>query len=416
MKRCPVSGKSIVLPAAKRLSADTETPRAFSNPKRDAERPSEAMDGSRRRRGADSLQTGFGKRYILRSVLGQGGMGVVYEATDENLARHVAVKILTHENATRGVAVQRFQQEAKAAGRIVHPNICRVFDCGTLDDGRPYLVMERLQGRTFHDYLARERVLDAHFVVTTMIGVLNGLAAAHERGVLHRDIKPDNIFLAKHGTEVVPKILDFGVSKFMQAATTVADDDEYSLTRTGMVMGTPEYLSPEQASGDRKMDGRVDTYACGVVMYQALVGERPFKGKDSRSLLLSIVKGEHRKLGDVRPDLPYQLIRIVQKAMARQKADRFPTAEAFSQALTAILPLVPAARREPRRPEERSRSKMPAAADSRVKTGASDSVRKKKTGATAATSAESAAGPGRSGSAAENRETAQDEPPTRVRR
>jgi len=147
--------------------------------------------------------------------------------------------------------------------------------------------------------------------------------------------------------------------------------DEHSLTRTGMVMGTPEYLSPEQASGDRKMDGRVDTYAVGIVMYQALVGERPFKGKDSRSLLLSIVKGDHRRLGDMRPDLPSPLVRIVQKAMARSKGDRFPTAEAFAQALSTVLPLLPVPRR--------SRGKVVAA-----EPAAPTSTRKGRTGETRA--------------------------------
>lgn len=354
VKRCPVLGKSLALPAAKKAGPE---PAAFASPKRDAERPSEVLEGQgpgRKRRDAGALKTGLGKRYVLKAVLGQGGMGVVYDAVDENLDRGVAVKILAQEHAARSVAVTRFKQEAQAAGQIVHPNICRVFDCGTLDDGRPYLVMERLVGRTLHDYMVRERVLEPRFITQAMIGVLSGLAAAHERGVLHRDIKPDNIFLAKQGGDTIPKILDFGVSKIVSAASL--DEDEHSLTRTGMVMGTPEYLSPEQASGERKMDGRVDTYAVGIVMYQALVGERPFKGKDPRALLLAIVKGEHRKLSELRPDLPMGLLRVVQKAMARSKTDRFQSAESFAQALAVVLPSLPIDTHR-----GRSRTRMPIA-------------------------------------------------------
>lgn len=206
-------------------------------------------------------------RYEIREVLGQGGMGTVYEGTHVGLGRPVAIKVLSPSQTRKRVAVKRFQQEARAAGAIGHPNICEIYDLGQLDDGRPYLVMERLVGRTFAERILRERGLPYDDVLSITAQVLSGLVAAHDKGIVHRDIKPENVFLAERiGAPPIVKILDFGVSKIL-ASESEGGDEQLSLTRTGMVMGTPYYMSPEQARGERNLDGRVDVYACGVMMY-----------------------------------------------------------------------------------------------------------------------------------------------------
>ena len=206
-------------------------------------------------------------------------MGTVYEAEHLGLGRAVAVKVLNPSQAKKRVAVKRFQQEARAAGAIGHPNICEVYDLGLLDDGSPYLVMEKLIGTTLADRISREGGLPFDEIADVMIQVLSGLIAAHDKGIVHRDIKPENIFLARRvGCPPIVKILDFGVSKMMPQFQ--GGDEQLDLTRTGMVMGTPYYMSPEQARGERNLDGRVDVYACGVMMYEAIVGKRPFLGAE----------------------------------------------------------------------------------------------------------------------------------------
>ena len=213
-------------------------------------------------------------------------MGAVFEAENTALGRSVAVKVLHPAQARKKVAVKRFHQEARSAGAIGHPNICEVYDLGTLDDGSPYLVMERLVGETLADRIQSEGGLPFDDVIEVVTQVLSGLVAAHEKGIVHRDIKPENIFLTKRvGCPPLAKLLDFGVSKMISPIHNEKDED-LDLTRTGMVMGTPFYMSPEQARGDRNLDARVDLYACGVILYEALTGRRPFTAANYNALLL----------------------------------------------------------------------------------------------------------------------------------
>lgn len=272
----------------------------------------------------------LGGRYRLRAILGEGGMGTVFEAEHLTLGRVVAVKVLHPTQARKSVAVQRFQKEARSAGTIGHPNICEVYDLGELEDGSPFLVMERLIGETLADRIAREGALGVADVVDVMLQVLSGLHAAHEKGILHRDIKPENIFLnARVGLGPLAKILDFGVAK--QIGPPVPGAVE--LTMTGMVMGTPFYLSPEQARGERDLDQRTDLYAAGVVLYEALTGRRPFSSNNYHALLRSILFGECVPLRDARPDLPADFEHVVAQAMARERAERFLTAIDMQNAL-----------------------------------------------------------------------------------
>jgi eukaryotic-like serine/threonine-protein kinase len=283
----------------------------------------------------------IGEKYVVRSVLGEGGMGTVYEAEHLAIGRLVAVKVLHPAQARKRVAVRRFHQEARAAGAIGHPNICEVYDLGTLDDGSPYLVMEKLVGETLADRIGSEGGLPFDEVIDILTQVLSGLVAAHEKGIVHRDIKPENIFLTRRvGCPPVAKILDFGVSKMVGPALSVPlnenGEEEMDLTRPGMVMGTPFYMSPEQARGDRNLDARVDLYACGIILYEALTGRRPFLANNYNQLLMLILSASPKPVREIRPGLPIQFDRVVDKAMSRKREDRYQSAAEFQLDLQAL--------------------------------------------------------------------------------
>ena len=278
----------------------------------------------------------IGGKYVVRSVLGEGGMGTVFEAEHLTIGRAVAVKVLHPSQARKKDAVRRFHQEARAAGGIGHPNICEVYDLGTLDDGSPYLVMEKLVGETLADRIGAEGGLPFEDVIDTLVQVLSGLVAAHEKGIVHRDIKPENVFLTRRvGCPPVCKLLDFGVSK-MIAPLIGGKDEDLDLTRTGMVMGTPYYMSPEQARGDRNLDARVDLYACGVILYEALTGRRPFVAANYNALLLQILGGSPKPARTFRPALPVGFDAVLDKALARNRDDRYRTANDLQRDLQAL--------------------------------------------------------------------------------
>jgi hypothetical protein len=345
---CPTTGLrvNVELPSRSRM---TEHPPPERNPEplgfeSGAEPPrpkkrapvSESMPGAGPTKAQRELiGATLGERYRVTGILGEGGMGTVYDAEHLGLGRGVAIKVLNPAQAKKRVAVKRFQQEARAAGAIGHPNICEVYDLGQLEDGSPFLVMEKLVGQTLADRINREGGLPFDDVADVMIQVLSGLIAAHDKGIVHRDIKPENIFLARRvGCPPIAKILDFGVSKMMPAYAT--GDDNLDLTRTGMVMGTPYYMSPEQARGQRDLDGRVDVYACGVMMYEAVAGKRPFLAPNYNALLLAIINTSPRPLVDVRTATPPDLDAVVRRAMARQRDDRYVSAMQMMRDLQAL--------------------------------------------------------------------------------
>jgi serine/threonine protein kinase len=285
----------------------------------------------------DLIGKTIGHKYLVRSVLGEGGMGSVFEAENIVLGRSVAVKVLHPAQARKKTAVKRFHQEARAAGAIGHPNICEVYDLGTLDDGSPYLVMERLVGETLADRIASEGGLAFEDVIDVLTQVLSGLVAAHEKGIVHRDIKPENVFLTRRvGCPPLAKLLDFGVSKMITPIFGNEKDEDLDLTRTGMVMGTPFYMSPEQARGDRNLDARVDLYACGIMMYEAITGKRPFTAANYNALLLQILTTKPRPARELRPAMPLGFDEVLDKALARSREERFQTAAAFQRELQAL--------------------------------------------------------------------------------
>jgi serine/threonine protein kinase len=323
---CPETGKAISTRASK--------PPTAKDPARESAPPS-----SRRAVAGHLLGKTIGGRYRVRGVLGEGGMGTVFEAEHIALGRSVAVKVLHATQAAKKDSIRRFQQEARAAGAIGHPNICGVIDLGTLDDGSPYIVMERLLGETLADRVASEAGLPFEDVIDILVQVLSGLVAAHEQQIVHRDIKPENIFLTTRvGCPPLVKILDFGVSKMTGPSAGGIRPEDLALTRTGMVMGTPYYMAPEQARGERDLDARVDLYACGVILYEALTGRRPFTALNYNALLLQILSTTPRPASERRPALPPAFDEVIAKAMARRREDRYATASDFQRDLLALRP------------------------------------------------------------------------------
>ncbi len=273
------------------------------------------------------------EKYQVRSVIGSGGMGTVFEAKHIAIGRLVAIKLLHPSQVDNVTAVKRFHQEAWAAGSIGHPSLCEVYDVGVLPDGAPFIVMERLFGDTVCARLEQTSCLPIVDAVTIMMHVLSGLDAVHARGIIHRDIKPENVFLViRKNLPTTVKLLDFGVSKVTADAANEWEEKS-ALTRTGVVMGTPYYVSPEQARALRDIDARTDIYSCGVVLYEALSGELPFDAPHFNALLLRVLEGNPRPLRSLRPEVPEELEAVIAKAMSVDRDQRYPTARDMHHAL-----------------------------------------------------------------------------------
>ena len=224
----------------------------------------------------------MGGRYRLEKPIGEGGMGMGgWLAEHTRLGKRVAVKVL-RADAMGGESKARFEREAKIAGSLGHPGIVKVYDLGHADDGSPYIVMEHLNGEPLSARLQTEGQLPITEAIAVTRQVLEALGAAHKKGIVHRDLKPDNIFLTRRRDgSVQAKLLDFGISKSL-------DQKALGLTRTGTVLGTPYYLSPEQARGASDIDLRVDIWGAGVVLYESVTGELPFLADNYNALLVQI--------------------------------------------------------------------------------------------------------------------------------
>lgn len=268
-------------------------------------------------------------KYEIVKLIGEGGMGSVFMASHKLTGKQVALKWMLPELAKNDDAVQRFMREAQAAGRISHPNVVDIYDVGQHESSY-FLVMEYLVGETLTAALERQ-TLAASEVVDIIVPCLRGVAAAHKNGVVHRDIKPDNIFLchSEEGAYLYPKVLDFGISKLSGSDSQLNP----RLTRTGAVMGTPYYMSPEQVRGSHEVDGRCDVYAFGVILYEALTGQVPFDADTYSALVLEIATGTPRDPRELKPELPDLLAEAVLKAMAREPGDRFEDIRSFAEAL-----------------------------------------------------------------------------------
>ncbi|HSO31933.1 MAG TPA: serine/threonine-protein kinase [Labilithrix sp.] len=271
-------------------------------------------------------------RYQLLGEVARGGCGAVFEGRDLHLDRLVAIKILQAGGFDRAAAA-RFAREARVAAAIHHPNVCTVSDSGLLDNGSPFLVMERLYGETLRAYGARVGRIDAEEAIELAVQMLSGLEAAHALGIVHRDMKPENVFVLRPpGGLPLVKLLDFGMCR-RRAVEISLDADDRSLTRAGTVVGTPEYMAPEQASGRRSFDQRIDLYAVGVMLYEMLTGTRAFTGPDPRSVLVSVLARQLPSVRTIRPELPVAVDRIVARAVERDPRARYASTGEFQNDL-----------------------------------------------------------------------------------
>ncbi|HYP77293.1 MAG TPA: serine/threonine-protein kinase [Polyangiaceae bacterium] len=269
-------------------------------------------------------------KYRLDSLLGEGGMGTVWRALNLQLEAPVALKLIRGE-LDRVSLARRLKQEARAAAKLGHPAIVRVFDVGDTELGDPYIVMELLNGRTLGRMLATEQRLSAVHGVQLLLPVADALVAAHAKGIVHRDLKPDNIFLTDEGEQLQPKLLDFGIAKLEGEA-----GPNQQLTQAGAVLGSPEYMSPEQARGLDNIDHRTDIWSFCVVLYETLSGASPFTGTNYNSLIRSIVEDEPESLLTLlAADQP--LWEIIRRGLSKDVAQRFGTMAELGQALAAWL-------------------------------------------------------------------------------
>ncbi len=268
----------------------------------------------------------MGERYALGPALGAGGMGVVYEAEDRALSRPVAVKLLSPRYEMDANAVARLEREALAAARLAHPNIVRVLDL-VRDGAGLFLVMEQLAGEALDARIDRDGPLSVKAAVAVHLQLLDALAAAHEAGILHRDVKPGNVFLTPLADgALLVKLLDFGLAYLVEEAS------QKKLTATGMALGTPAYMAPERIEG-QVADERADLYSVGVCLYECLCGELPFRAESAVALYARLMTEEPRPIRAHRSEVSAALSSVVARALARDPSERFQTARAMADAL-----------------------------------------------------------------------------------
>src|SRR5881398_2167390 len=275
---------------------------------------------------AARLVQALGSAYTVEGDIGRGGMGVVYNARDERLKRRVAVKVLPPELAFREEIRLRFLREAETAARLSHPHIVPIHSVGEGRDGLVYFVMAYVDGESLGAKLKRRGRLPPDESRRIMQETADALGAAHAFGIIHRDVKPDNILLEGSRGRVV--VTDFGIAKALSSTTGGA-----TLTATGVAIGTPHYMSPEQAAGDREIDGRSDIYSLGVVTYQMLAGELPFSAPTVPGILLKQITEQAPNLQDRTPTCPDDLASCVMRSLEKEPEARWPTADALRRAL-----------------------------------------------------------------------------------
>ena len=281
----------------------------------------------------DRLVVAVGTQYLVDAEIGRGGMAVVYRATDLRLNRRVAIKVLPPELAFNADVRERFLREAQTAAQLSHPSIVPIY---TVDEreGIVYFVMALVDGESLAERLVREPRLPISEARRLLAGVADALAYAHSQGVVHRDVKPDNIMLDRATGR--PMVTDFGIARAAQGDTR--------LTVTGVAIGTPAYMSPEQALGERELDGRSDLYSLGVIGYQLLAGETPFKASNTPAMLVKHVSETPRPLAMLRPDAPSGLAHAIARALAKKPEERWPDAAAFREAILDTRDAPPAAK------------------------------------------------------------------------
>ncbi len=275
----------------------------------------------------------IGGRYKVVRRLGEGGMSYVYLARDMEQDVERAVKILTPRLASDPGSANRLRREAMLARRFDHPNVCSILDVGETEAGLNYLVMPYLKGESLNDAETARGQSPLAEGLLLLRQLCAGLQHAHDLGVVHRDLKPENVMLVPDASvpgEVRAVVMDFGLAK-----TLHADPELVRLTQTGIVLGTPEFMSPEQVHG-RHLDGRSDVFALAVLAFELFTGQLPFDGRTSQETMLARLKGKPRSLRSVRPDLPGRLDSILMRALAVEPNDRYPSMSSFGQAFAEV--------------------------------------------------------------------------------
>ena len=268
--------------------------------------------------------------FRLTGLIGRGGMGTVYAGTQLRLNKRVAIKLLSRDLASNEEALIRFRREAEVTSQLGHPHIVQVFDFGTAPSGEPYLVMEYLEGEDLDQRIHRAGRIRLAAVANIVKQIASALTATHARGIVHRDLKPANIFLLEvEGETDFVKVVDFGISKVRAASLRITEESA--------VIGTPNYMSPEQALGQLEIDHKTDQWSLACIAYEMLAGRGPFIGESVHSLLYQVVHEEPPPLGRLVPGLPEEVETTIRRAMAKRPADRFPTVVAFSRAFTAAI-------------------------------------------------------------------------------
>ncbi|MCC6552614.1 MAG: serine/threonine protein kinase [Polyangiaceae bacterium] len=304
-----------------------------------AETAVESQQGSGVRRGdPDGVRAStpdFGDviadKYRVEHVLGAGGMGAVLSAQDMGLNRPVAIKVMLPRASRSPGAIARFLREAQAAAAIRSRHVARIMDVGTLDSGLPFLVMERLEGSPLDEVLKRFGRLPVRHAVDYVLQACEAIAEAHALGIVHRDLKPANLFLASCPGGAAIKVLDFGVSKVLDAQGPVAA--EGSLTKTNMTLGSPSYMSPEQVRSPKNVDARTDVWALGVILYELLTGRLPFAGETMFDVFMAITADTPQCPRDHRAELPAALGDVVMRCLEKDLSRRMPSAADLAQAL-----------------------------------------------------------------------------------
>jgi len=267
------------------------------------------------------------ERYHIVKKLGEGGMGAVYLGEHVKMGRKSAIKVMSSSMAHDPEAIARFNREASNASRINHPNVCAIYDFGETPDGVIYLAMEFIEGGSLGDLLEQESTLSLRRAADILTQTADALQAAHDLGIVHRDLKPDNIMLTRGraGGDLV-KVVDFGIAKAMSG------EEGQQVTKTGLVVGTPEYMSPEQLSGDR-LDGRSDTYSLALVFYRMVTGTFPFPAESAQEMMIKRLTDDPLPLGAARPDIvfPPALEEALRHALGRMPSERYATAVEFAR-------------------------------------------------------------------------------------
>jgi serine/threonine-protein kinase len=278
------------------------------------------------------VERALSANYELDRELGRGGMGIVYRAKDRRLKRMVAIKVLPPELAFRGEIKSRFLREAETAAQLNHPNIVPIYSVDERE-GLVFFVMACVDGDTLAKRLVERGPMAVEDARSILREVADALAYAHARGVIHRDIKPDNILLGEDDRAMVT---DFGIARAIQEGA------DSRLTATGVAIGTPAYMSPEQAAGDREIDGRSDLYSLGIVAYQMLAGQLPFQASSTAAMLMKHISERPAPVDQVRPDVPPDLSAAIMALLEKEPAQRFPSATAFEAALSGDMSQMPA--------------------------------------------------------------------------